>query len=1070
MAGKKREDVQKALVQDADRRIIVRKLDEVDESLKTLQDLLRKLFQFDIADLDSGIYRIMNKKRDAIRQFISIDLPRAVDEEFGKVTVQQRDVIDDEVKTLKREIVEKLGADALSGNSINVKYASLPIAKKFETLLSEKIAARDHATISQEFRRDIYNHINAFFSRYYDDGDFMSKRRRSSAKEEYSVPYNGEEVVLHWANKDQYFIKTMDHFQNLTVKDPGEHYTLHFRITNAHQTVNDVKDTQQNYFVIHGDEQPVQYNKDNRDLIILFEYRPIGESEKNGLNGVEKIQEFLVDEAIKKILAVKLEKGLIDLLIHVVNVEKGTTWLKFHLVRYVKENKTDYFIHKNLQKFLNDELDFYIKNEMFYLDDLGTDREVPLAPYVNRVQVMKAVSLKIIDFLSQIENFQKRLWEKKKFVISTNYCMTLDLIPESFYPEITSNMDQIAEWKDLFSIGDPTGQATLNRKKGAPIDAEFLKENPYLVLDTKHFPQEFKDKLLATFDDLEDATGGLMVKSENWQALNLLQERYKEQVKCIYIDPPYNTGDKKQFNYKDNYQHSSWLAMMGDRISNGLTLLSKNGVFFSSIDDNEVSNLISLMNSLLGDENLISVLSVVNNFSGRSDRKNIATAHEHMLMYKINNFEAQGLSLPENHRNEYTEKDEKGPYRLQGLRKRGSGARREDRPNLFYPIYYNPTTEEIKLEKTKGFIEILPKLSDHSDGRWRWGKETVTTNIDFLTIKKVSTRDEYDVFQKDYLYINGAEKRVKAKSIWFETNYSSDFATTAYKKIMGDVPFNNPKSPELIKDICSISSQDMDIILDYFAGSGTTAQAVLNLNREDNSIRKYILVEMAGYFDTVMKPRIEKAMYSSEWKDGKPQKPDGISHMFKYIALEQYEDTLNNIDFREAGTVERTLADLGDYFLRYMLDFETRDSLCRFNISKIERPFEYTLKIMRDGIEHIETVDLVETFNYLLGIHVKRLRRFDQDGLIYRVVNGEIIGRSTTIIWRTMPTDSVADKKAVEKALQKDKKFIEETILKDKNFNADKVFINGDFYVEKALNIEHEFQKCMNVEFKSAGA
>lgn len=255
-------------------------------------------------------------------------------------------------------------------------------------------------------------------------------------------------------------------------------------------------------------------------------------------------------------------------------------------------------------------------------------------------------------------------------------------------------------------------------------------------------------------------------------------------------------------------------------------------------------------------------------------------------------------------------------------------------------------------------------------------------------------------------------------------------------------------------------SEKSGYFLDYFPGSGTSAQALLQLNREDGGTRKYILIEMAGYFDTVMKPRIQKVLYSSEWNDGKPQNTDGISHIFRYILLEQYEDSLNNIEFQVSGTVERKLTEIDDYFLRYMLDFETRDSPCRFNVAKLERPFEYTLWIMRDGMRQKERVDLIETFNYLLGLHVKRLRRFDEDGVIYRVVHGEKNGKTITIIWRTTTNLN----------LEKDKKFIENKLLKNKEFKAEQVFINGDFFVENALPIESEFQDRMNVEFKSTRA
>ena len=206
-----------------------------------------------------------------------------------------------------------------------------------------------------------------------------------------------------------------------------------------------------------------------------------------------------------------------------------------------------------------------------------------------------------------------------------------------------------------------------------------------------------------------------------------------------------------------------------------------------------------------------------------------------------------------------------------------------------------------------------------------------------------------------------------------------------------------PKPWQLVKILINQSSHDNNIVLDYFAGSGTSAHAVLNLNREDKGNRKYILIEMADYFHTILKPRIQKVMYSFDWKEGKPQNTDGISHIFKDLTLEQYEDTLNNIEFIEGKTVQKTLGEMEGYVLRYMLDFETRESPCRMNATKLEHPFEYTLRITKDSEMHNETVDLVETFNYLLGLHVKRIRTFVENGTTYRVVHGETLaGQATT--------------------------------------------------------------------------
>ena len=409
--------------------------------------------------------------------------------------------------------------------------------------------------------------------------------------------------MLHWANKDQYYIKTGEYFFNYAFR-VGE-YTVRFQIVQAETATNNTK-TENRFFVLNTGERNITYDEKSKELAIFFEYRTLNNSEK-ALIGTRNSQDTLNSEAIKGILTSISDNGIKSGLIR---ETEGKIPLVKHLNIYTKRNTTDYFIHKDLHGFLTQELDFYIKNEMFDLDDLGTNKEIPIEQYLNRVRVMKAISLKIIAFLAQIEDFQKKLFEKKKFVMSANYCMTLDRVPESFYTEVVKNTAQIAEWKALFYIGESEGQATLSSKKGNSIDEEYLKAYPHLVLDTKFFPQQFKDRLLATFDDLDESTDGLMVKSENWQALNLLQERFREQVKCIYIDPPYNTGNDEGFIYKDNYQESTWIAMIFDRLIAGMNYLKSEGTITSSIDIKEVHNLFIIFDLVLGRENKKNLIAV----------------------------------------------------------------------------------------------------------------------------------------------------------------------------------------------------------------------------------------------------------------------------------------------------------------------------------------------------------------------------------------------------------------------------------------------------------------------------
>ena len=1006
-----------------------------DDYKKQLKRLLRNLFQFDSADLDFGIYRIMNKKRDEIERFIEEDLIDAVEAGFGEYSESKGASLKDEFEAIKAEILENLGEDALDeSGGINQIYVTTPFAKKLADRYDKAHAALKDADMSDQQEAEVFSHIYQFFSRYYDNGDFMSLRRYSQ-KEKYAIPYNGEEVVLHWANKDQYYIKTGENFKNYSFK-MGE-YTVEFLIREAEGTTNNNK-AEKRFFVLASSGDNLEYDESNKILTIFFEYRGLSKDEEREY-GTRNVQEAILAQIKEDIPAQVLDSGLKGALNRVVDKGKDNekTVLEKHLRAYTKKNTTDYFIHKDLKGFLTLELDFYIKNEVFHLDDLGSENAVGVEQYVSRVRVMKSICLKVIDFLAQIEDFQKMLFEKKKFVVSTDYCMTLDNVPEEMYAEILGNEAQLEEWRVLYGIGEDE-QATLGSFGSEGIDEGYLRECPYLVVDTKFFNQEFKDKLLVSFDEIDEATDGLMINSENLQALNLMQHKYKEKVKCIYIDPPFNTGND-EFIYKDNYQHSSWLTMIENRLHLGKELLPDNGAIYVSIDDREASNLMLCLYGIFDKENVIAELVWEKVHTRKNSAKYYSIQHEYVSAFAKNKLKWNRQLLRRDDTSAYTnsDNDPKGPWKPDPI------------------TAHNPYSADYKIVKPNGVILSRPK-----DRYWAFSEEN--------WLKKVSENavvwgegNSYPMIKR---YLNDVQDGLVPVSLFKRDDYEdttilprSEFGDTSYaKKELGllfpnELAFDYPKPTKLIHKLLepATTSNSNDIILDFFAGSGTTAHAAINLNKEDSGNRKYILVEMGNYFDTVTKPRIQKVMYSSDWKDGKPQSTDGISHIFKYQTLEQYEDTLNNIEFTESGTVQRTLGDMDGYFLRYMLDFETRGSSCRFNVTKLKHPFSYTLKITEGSELKEQTVDLVETFNYLLGLHIRKIRTFTYNGTYYRVVLGSKDEDDIAVIWR--------DTEDLD--LKEDKTFIEETILSE--LNPAKTYINADFYVEGAHPVEPEFNKLM---------
>ena len=579
-------------------------------NLARFQDLLRELFQFDCADLDFGIYRIMNHKRDAVERFITEQLPSSVAAELGSGPLAQQAQAETNRATIAQRVRTALGETAIDQNGVLAEtHRELPIGQEY---LKAQSRVADGSRSRDAVEAAIYNHLYTFFSRYYDEGDFISKRRYSR-NQRYAIPYNGEEVYLHWANSDQYYVKTDVHFRNYDWKAPNG-VTIRFRLRNADVEQNNVK-ADRRFFIPSIPE--TEWDSDRAVITIPFEYRPLSGGEKVAY-GTTKQQDKVIADAVSAI-PVQLRDN-----IQATAALSGEHWssgngpvshLEHHLYRYVRRNNSDFFIHRDLAGFLNRELDFYLKNDVLNLDNLAVAGQDMAEGWFQQMRLTKAVGSKIIDFLAQIEGYQKMLWEKRKFVTETHYCITLGSIATEFYPEIAANEAQWDEWRELLGV------------EGSDRSKAFFRANPTLVLDTRHFAAEFVDRLLASFSNLTEATDGLLVHGDNWQALSLLREQYSGQIACVHIDPPYNT-QTSGFLYKNDYQHSSWMGMIQNRILAAIPLLHENGAFLSHIDENEYE-LLHLLFSRIGipDGGTI-VWDKKNPMLGR---QRIATQHEYVL-------------------------------------------------------------------------------------------------------------------------------------------------------------------------------------------------------------------------------------------------------------------------------------------------------------------------------------------------------------------------------------------------------------------------------------------------------
>ena len=994
---------------------------------------LEEIFMMDHAELDFGIYRIMNQKRNDIQRFLDLELLPQV----KQVLEGNNGGEADKAKKRMAEIAASVG-----GN-IEVLPKGTPMRDEYGKLEAQLAQSAD----TESMQAEVFSHLVTFFSRYYDGGDFLSKRRYKDNT--YAIPYNGEEVKLHWANSDQYYIKTSEYFRDYTFVLPTSRKKVHFVLKDAstEQNNNRASNNMERRFALFVPEndEPIVETTAEGELNIYFTYELMPKATKqDGLKeaAFEAIKS-MVPEGYEELLTVKAPTAKAP----------NRTLLEKHLTDYTAKNSFDYFIHKDLGGFLHRELDFYIKNEVLHIDDLDAQL---INSQLTIVRAVKQVGEKIIRMLAQLENFQKKLWLKKKFVVQSDYCITLDRVPEKLYSEIIANEAQRKEWVRLFAIDEIKGDLT-TEGYSEPLTIEFLKQNPFLVLDTAFFDAKFKHQLVKSMENIDEQTNGLLINSENFQALELLQEKYRKGIKCAYYDPPYNTSEGS-FVYKNSYQHSSWCSMLENRLSLTQSLLSSDGVNEVAIDDFEQPYLSGILDYIYGFDNRLGTLVVEIKPSGRTNDYFLATSHEYLLCYAKNYDEVtiNFFPLSEEQRRAYSETTEDGtPNKWRDFLRTGGYSTPEERPNSYYPIFYNPETNEITPEEKDGYIKILPI---DSTGKHRVWRKTIPSLINHLNkgeIKVEKRGSQYKV-----RIIDKIKDGVRPKSVWIGSKYdASAHGTKLIQAMFGDSQFSFPKAFGNVYDSLYMVCNEGETILDAFAGSGTTGHAVVELNRNaQDDFYRFILCEVNDYCNAVTKPRIEKSIYSIDWRDGKPVSRSGISQCFKYIRLEQYEDTLNNLEIKKQQIDWYDDEFHESYMLSYMLDTETRDSL--LNLKMFVNPFNMSLKTTKDN-ELVETkVDMVETFNYLIGLNVETEDWFENDNIC--VVQGKTHrgGLKTLVIWRNC--EEIDNERLC--------RFFERMDFRTRDTEFDLIYVNGDNTLPnlrrdkdhwKVVLTEEEFAKRM---------
>jgi adenine-specific DNA-methyltransferase len=1006
-------------------------------ALKKFQELLRDIFQFESSDLDFGIYRILNYKQKEVKEFIDQKLPQIIEDAFQKHKKNLSEDIHEEYEKVRREIIRTLGNNAFTPTGeLNPVFADTNIGQEYLRIKEQKELLEK----LEEIKEQVYNDLYSFFSRFYEDGDFIPQYRYSK-EPKYSIPYNGEEVKLYWANADQYYIKTGILFRDYTFRagDKKGDKKVIFRTASAREEINNNKATKQRYFVL--DEEPVQTDQDN--LIVRFQYRELGQQEinlyKDNGNGQEIEQEEenggrgrgVKQEKINEKIFERLERELRELIYkrgelqHTIKnllseQRNQQPLLLYHINRFTAKNTRDYFIHKNLKKFLMGQLDYFIKSEVLNYETLSEEKY--LDKHITRAKVVKEVGEKIIDFLAQIEDFQKKLWEKKKFVIQTHYVITSDRIKEwageEFYREVLKkvlqNKEQLEEWERL-GFGRFEREEDLEGKK--------------LPIDTGYFDERFKWELLERISEkvnLDDALDGLLIKSENWQALNTILNGYKEKVQTIYIDPPFNKEQDADYLYNVKYKDSTWIAMLENRLRLAKELLNERGSIFVRCDYNGNMYVRLLMNEIFGEENFRNEI-VVNRVSKQDPKvKRFNTATDSLFFYaKTENAYFKPI---------FIKLEVKKSERWHSMDSQGQG-----QPLYIFGFLFEPpegrhwtfSQERIKQMELEGRIRIKCKKCGyiHTSGEWKGCP--ICGNLKEVRIEYLLPPTEDKQIDSNWTDISG---------------YTSNWH------------FQTENSEILLKRVIESTSDEGDLVMDFFLGSGTTTAVAHKLKR------KWIGVEMGEHFWTVVMPRMKRVLaYDktgiSKEKDVKEKYNERTAGgFFKYIILEQYEDTLDNLKLKESKPHKEFFKD--DYLIKYFLELETKDDPHLLNISMLKDPYDYKLKVNLSEVGEPEKreVDVIETFNCLLGLKINKLMRKEREGNIYTFVLGEREGKSVAVVWR------VYSEGWAEEDYKKDRDFIEEVL---KEFRPEIIYINGqhalafESFKPDVRNVEPEFKRRM---------
>lgn len=850
-----------------------------------------------------------------------------------------------------------------------------------------------------DFREELFDKLNAFFSRYFSKSGSICFAYTPQHMSVYDRVYTDErDVVLFWKTHMLYFVKTDRLFRDLTVEIDGRKFLFDCTAL-AHKKSNE-----------------------KRELVFAFERVEADGAIRLSVTYSERGRLTKTEEILKALK--KAEHPLKEAV------------LERAMKVFSRQSEVDYFINKDAQSFLTEQLDLWMYQYLFKDGTHWTEKRV------RQVQTIKSIAVRLIAFIAQFEDELVRIWVKPKFIRGSHYVITLDRIAARIggldlladLIKYAGMSAQLSEWQEL-GIVEASFEAK-NILDGRGKDRALAGAWRTLPLDTRHF-KSLELRLLSLFDDLDKAIDARLIESENYQALNTLKEKFRGRVKTIYIDPPYNTATDV-FPYADNYRDASWLSMIYDRLELAHGFLAPKGVLFASIDANERRNLESALENVFKRENRVEEIIWAQNTT-KNQSPTYSTNHEYVEVFardlqkcktddrmfrepkpgytevcelvdrlnttfpSIEEIELEVKSLYEQHRQAFREDLEerkitydkkldqwKGLYNYSHAEYRDANGRlvsaetaKKKNAKIWIWREDNPSMPLVSAGSKK------PSVRDPNDPNFRFYKPPHPITGKPCPAPKrgwVWPRNPHPGFTSSFaeldsdhriVYGQGDTKKQKIPQVKkflheVETNVAQSVIMdyTDGEKELTELTgktfsFPNPKPTTLISRFVLQTSDEADWVMDFFAGSGTTGHAVANAHRADDKRRKILLIDLGEHFETTLLPRIKRVYAAKNWRGGHPTQMDGIGVFAKCCRIEQYEETISRSVYQEEAQ---------DLFRNTKTD--PYNQYVFFRDQKMSRALE--LDYEKDSVDvHLDRlypdIDLAETLSCVTGKWIKRV-------------------------------------------------------------------------------------------------